>query len=133
MIVVDASAVLAVLLREDDCDVFATAFANADHLIISAASVFECSMKVQRNSSPNQDEKVDDFLRDSGFEILPIGLIELAAARNAFGRYGKGMGHPAQLNFGDCFSYALATTRNLPLLFKGNDFSQTDIISALPH
>jgi ribonuclease VapC len=133
MIVVDASAVLAVLLREDDRDVFASAFANAEHLFISVASVFECSMKVQRSSSPNQDEKVDEFLRDSGFEILPIGLIELATARTAFGRYGKGMGHPAQLNFGDCFSYALATTRNLPLLFKGNDFSQTDIVSALPH
>jgi ribonuclease VapC len=132
MIVVDASAVLAVLLREDDRDVFASVFSNADHLMISVASVFECSMKVQRNSSPNQDEKVDEFLRDSGFEILPIGLIELAVARTAFARYGKGMGHPARLNFGDCFSYALAKTRNLPLLFKGNDFSQTDIVAALP-
>jgi ribonuclease VapC len=130
MIVVDASAVLAVLLREDDRDVFASALSNADHLLISVASVFECSMKVQSNSSPNQDEKVDDFLRDSGFEILPIGLIELATARTAFGTYGKGMGHPAQLNFGDCFSYALAKTRNLPLLFKGTDFSQTDIAIA---
>jgi ribonuclease VapC len=132
MIVVDASAVLAVLLREDDRDVFASALSNADHLIISVASVFECSMKVQRNSSPNQDGKVDEFLRDSGFEVLPIGLIELAVARQAFGQYGKRMGHPAQLNFGDCFSYALAKTRDLPLLFKGNDFSQTDIVAALP-
>jgi ribonuclease VapC len=133
MIVVDASAVLAVLLQEDDRDVFACAMSNADQLIISVASVFECSMKIQRNTNPNQDEKLDDFLRDSGFDVVPIGLIELATARTAFGRFGKGMGHPAQLNFGDCFSYALATTRNLPLLFKGNDFSHTDVVSAFPH
>ena len=74
---------------------------------------------------------VDDLLRLPLFEIVPPGPAEMAAAYAAFVAFGKGSGHPAALNFGDVFSYALAKVRGLPLLYKGNDFSETDIASAL--
>lgn len=73
---------------------------------------------------------LDDFLRLPMFEIVAPGLEEAAAAYAAFVAFGKGSGHPAALNFGDVFSYALAKVRNLPLLYKGEDFSQTDIVAA---
>jgi ribonuclease VapC len=133
MIVVDASAILAILLEEDDGEQFAQSILSVSSSVISVSSVLECTIKMLREHSVAMDNRVDLFLSEANCSVVPIELDQLATARTAFGRYGKGMGHPAQLNFGDCFSYALATTRNLPLLFKGNDFSQTDIISALPH
>jgi ribonuclease VapC len=131
MIVLDASAILAILLEEDDGGQFAECILSFSSSVISASSVLECTIKLLRDHSVAMDNRVDLFLNEANCSIVPIELDQLATARNAFGRYGKGMGHPAQLNFGDCFSYALAKTRNLPLLFKGNDFSQTDILSAL--
>ncbi|NBU25922.1 MAG: PIN domain-containing protein [Gammaproteobacteria bacterium] len=74
---------------------------------------------------------VDDLLRLPFFEIVPPGAAEMDAAYAAFVAYGKGNGHPAALNFGDVFSYALAKTRGLPLLYKGRDFAETDIASAV--
>jgi ribonuclease VapC len=133
MIVVDASAILAILLEEDDGEQFAQSILSVSSSVISVSSVLECTIKMLREHSVAMDNRVDLFLSEANCNVVPIDLDQLATARKAFGRYGKGMGHPAQLNFGDCFSYALATTRNLPLLFKGNDFSQTDIVSALPH
>jgi ribonuclease VapC len=131
MIVLDASAILAILLEEDDGGQFAESILSFSSSVISASSVLECTIKLLRDHSVAMDNRVDLFLNEANCSIVPIELDQLATARTAFGRYGKGMGHPAQLNFGDCFSYALAKTRNLPLLFKGNDFSQTDILSAL--
>ncbi len=74
---------------------------------------------------------IDSFFASSRVTIEPIGLEDLQLARDAHIRYGKGTGHPAQLNFGDCFSYALAKRLAAPLLYKGNDFAKTDIKSAL--
>jgi ribonuclease VapC len=130
MIVVDASAALAIVLNEDDETFYATTISDASVALISVASVLECSMKVQRRHGKEGEVGLNHFLEAAKLQICEIDLAQLAAARAAFGTYGKGMGHRAQLNFGDCFSYALAKTRNFPLLFKGNDFSQTDIAIA---
>ena len=75
---------------------------------------------------------VDDLLRLPAFELVAPGVAEIDAAYSAFVAFGKGSGHPAGLNFGDVFSYALAKVRGLPRLFKGDDFSQTDVVSAVP-
>jgi ribonuclease VapC len=130
MIVVDASAALAILLMEDDEAFHATTISEASVALISVSSVLECSMKVQRRHGAAGESSLSRFLEASSLQVCVIDLPQLTTARTAFGTYGKGMGHPAQLNFGDCFSYALAKTRDLPLLFKGRDFSQTDITIA---
>lgn len=131
MIAVDASALLAVLLEEPEAPEMATCITQAEQCCVSVSSVLECSMKLQGLYGPARDGRLDVFLAEIRIEIVPIDLAQLAGARHAFGLYGKTMGHPARLNFGDCFSYALARSRNVPLLFKGNDFSQTDITPAL--
>jgi ribonuclease VapC len=131
VIVVDSSSILAILLEEDDKELFLGAILRADKAFVSVASVLECSMKLQRRRGIGSDIELDNFLDASRCRACEVDFEQITTARAAFGRYGKGMGHPAKLNFGDCFAYALAKTRNLPLLFKGNDFSQTDIVSAL--
>jgi ribonuclease VapC len=131
MIVVDASALLAVILLEAERSKFLAKFDGADHILISAAAVVEARMVVYARAGPSHLEMLE-LIRDYGVEIVPPGEAEIAAAHVAFITYGKGTGHPAQLNFGDLFSYALAKTRSAPLLFKGEDFSHTDIVSADP-
>jgi ribonuclease VapC len=131
MIVVDASAILAILRQEPDCEVYSDQIAGSDRAEISMSSVLECSMRVQVEFGVYGEARLDALLDETGIATIAIDEVQLAVARSAFGRYGKGIGHPARLNFGDCFSYALAKTRNLPLLFKGNDFIHTDIPSAL--
>jgi ribonuclease VapC len=131
MIVVDSSSVLAILLEESDKSLFLDVILRAERAYMSVGSVLECSMKLQRRRGIGSDQEVDNFIDASRCLVTDIDSTQLMTARAAFGKYGKGIGHPAQLNFGDCFSYALAKTRNLPLLFKGNDFSLTDIAPAL--
>jgi ribonuclease VapC len=131
VIAVDSSAVMAVILAERDAHQICAVIAEAEGVMITTAAMMECSIYLQRHFGPDQDVTLDEFVRRFGFEIVTVDDTILRLARSAFGRYGKGMNHPAQLNFGDCFSYALAKTRDLPLLYKGNDFSHTDVISAL--
>lgn len=131
MIVVDTSALIAVLFREPDCDTYRSAMFEADGAFMSAASVLEASMKLVWYNERAMDDELDLLLQQLQIQPVAIELDQLAVARRAFRSYGKGTGHPARLNFGDCFSYALAKTRNLPLLYKGNDFIHTDICSAL--
>jgi ribonuclease VapC len=131
MIVVDASAIVAILLQEPDAPVFSDALAAEADLLISASSVLECSMTLQSRLGIGQDTELDELLADTGIVVTDIDAEQLACARRAWGLYGKSLGHPAKLNFGDCFSYALAKVRGAPLLFKGNDFTHTDITSAL--
>jgi ribonuclease VapC len=97
---------------------------------VSAASVVECYLVMTAKIGASAIRLVDEYLDINTAEIVPFDRAQLEAAAEARTRYGKGTGHPAQLNFGDCFSYALAKTRNLPLLFKGDDFSHTDIVPA---
>ena len=130
MIVVDSSAIIAILRREPDCDRLALILAGSDACIMSAVSFMESSLVVAgRAVIPDVFRHLDVLIDEGGIEIVPHDKALAYGARDAFLRYGKGR-HPAGLNFGDCASYALAKTRGLPLLFKGNDFSKTDLVAA---
>lgn len=125
--VLDTSAVVAILRKEPERDTFAKLLANARDPLISAATLFECFMVQAKFDEGWVD--LDDFLLSSGIRVTAFDVTQAHAARDAWLRYGKGNGS-ARLNFGDCFSYALATTTGRPLLFKGDDFAQTDVTPA---
>ena len=131
MIVVDTSAIVAIAFAEPERAAFVQAIEQTDKALISLVSVVEARMVVHGRRGQRAVVLVDDFLRLPMFEVVPPSLAEMDAAYAAFVAFGKGSGHPASLNFGDIFSYALAKVRALPLLFKGNDISQTDIACAL--
>lgn len=127
--VVDTSAVVAILVGEPDASSLAAAIASATAPVISAASYIELLLVALSRGIAGRSE-VDDTLVDAAVEIVPVSLEQARLAVTAFERFGKGR-HPARLNYGDCFAYALAQERGLPLLFKGTDFALTDIASAL--
>ena len=131
MIVIDTSAVVALVFAEPERDAIARAIQQADMVLISTVSVVEARMVVQGRRGQRAVVLLDDLLRLPMFEMVPPGVAETDAAYAAFVAFGKGSGHPAGLNFGGVFSYALAKVRGLPLLFKGDDFSQTDLVDAL--
>ena len=131
MIAVDASALLSVLLQEPGWEAFENAMIEAGGGVVSPASVLEATMRLMLRGDEGLDQEVDALLDQMCLTVVPVDIEQLDAARAGFRAYGKGTGHPAKLNFGDCFSYALAKTRDLPLLYKGNDFNQTDVRSAL--
>ncbi len=124
--VLDSSAVVALLLKEHEAARFLDAVRAAGGICIAAPTLLECEMVVTTLLGAEGLVRLDELMMALGAEILPFGERELAVARVAFRMYGKGR-HPAALNFGDCFSYATAITRDEPLLCKGNDFSQTDV------
>ena len=129
---VDASALCAVLLGEPDAEDYAMAVRRADHPVTSAVAIFETVIAAARVADGDVGRvrrEVDSYLRLAGVTTIEVGEDELARALDAFDRYGKGR-HPARLNMGDCFAYACAKTQGFPLLFKGDDFSQTDIAIA---
>ena len=129
---VDASALCAVLLREADGLAYAERIRAAARRTTSPVAVFETTLAVARTMGGDvatARRDVDDFLALAGVEMVAIEEPELARALDAFDRYGKGR-HPARLNMGDCFAYACAKTHGVPLLFKGDDFSQTDVAIA---
>ena len=130
---VDASAIVAVLTGEPDADALADTLDAARAPITSAVAVFEATLGVCRKRHASVAEAqtdVEEFLTMAGVRTVSITAREAYAALDAFSRYGKGRGHPAQLNMGDCFAYAVAKTYGTALLFKGDDFSKTDIQSA---
>lgn len=131
MIVVDTSAIVAIAFGEPEREAFVRAIGQADKALISTVSAVAARMVVYGRRGHRAVVMVDDLLRLPMFELAAPGPAETAAAYAAFVAYGEGSGHPAALNFGDVFSYALAKVRSLPLLYKGGDFSQTDIESAL--
>ena len=131
MIVVDTSAIVAMAFGEPERDAFAQVIQQADKALISTVSVLEARMVVHGRRGQRAVVLVDDLLRLPVFEIVAPGVAEMDAAYAAFVAFGKGSGHPAALNFGDVFSYALAKVRGLPLLYKGDDFAQTDVMSAM--
>ena len=131
MIVVDTSALVAIAFAEPERASFVGAIEESDKALISSVSVVEARMVVYGRRGHRAVVMLDDLLRLPTFERAGPGQSETDAAYAAFVAYGKGSGHPAGLNFGDVFSYALAKVRGLPLLFKGDDFAQTDIVSAL--
>ncbi|MDQ2102851.1 type II toxin-antitoxin system VapC family toxin [Azospirillum isscasi] len=126
--VVDTSAIMAILLAEPDAARYARAIGAADVRLISAATVLECSIVAIARFG--NDATLAAWMADHAFEVVAVDATQAGLARDAFLRFGKGR-HPAGLNYGDCFSYALAKTTNEPLLFKGNDFPLTDLTPAL--
>ncbi len=130
MIVVDTSALVAIAFAEPERESFLRAVQISGKSLISTVCVVETRMVVHGRRGQRAVILVDDLLRLPMFEMVAPGPAEMDAAYAAFVAYGKGSGHPAGLNFGDVFSYALAKVRGLPLLYKGDDFAQTDIASA---
>jgi ribonuclease VapC len=131
VIVVDSSAVLSILLREGDQDIYADIIQSADSTAISAASVVEVGIVLLTRHGPAARQDLDDLLHSSSMRIEAVSGAQIDLALSAYQRFGKRRGHPARLNFGDCFSYALAATAGEPLLFKGDDFGRTDVRSAV--
>lgn len=130
MIVVDTSALAAIVFAEPERDAFTGIIRQARRVLISTPAVLELRMVVHGRRGERAGVMVDDLLRLPMFEWVAPGRAETDAAYAAFVAFGEGSGHPAGLNFGDVFSYALAKVRGLPLLFKGEDFAQTDIAAA---
>jgi ribonuclease VapC len=131
MIAIDTSAIVAIVFDEAERPAFLQVIHGARKALISTVSVVEARVVIHGRRGQRGIVIVDDVLRLPVFEIVPPGVAELDAAYAAFVVYGRGSGHPANLNFGDLFSYALAKVRAVPLLFKGNDFNHTDIQSAV--
>lgn len=127
MIAVDTSALLAILLDESEADAFAGTIAQADALVISAGTVAEALIVAERRGLGAQ---MRDLLGALSMEVAPVNAAVAAEVAGAYRRWGKGV-HPAGLNMGDCFAYALASAKNIPLVYKGGDFSQTDLPSAI--
>jgi ribonuclease VapC len=130
-VILDSSAVLAILFAEEDSPTYARAIESADQCRMSAANWLETAIRVDLGGNPIAANAFDDFIREANVGIEPVDGEQVHVARLAYRAYGKGTGHPAQLNFGDCFAYALAKLNGEPLLFKGADFAQTDIVGAL--
>ena len=130
---VDASAIVAILTREPEADSLADLLEAAPSPITSPIAVFEAALGICRKRHASIEEAEDDvreFLELARIQLIPITAKEADTALAAFSRYGKGRGHPAQLNLGDCFAYAVAKNHRTSLLFKGEDFNKTDVRSA---
>jgi ribonuclease VapC len=127
---IDASAIVAILTGEPEQGALLRELDRHDDLVTSAISVWEAAAAVSRKSTKSAEtewKRVTEFLSDGEVDILSIDIAIVRAALAAFDRYGRRSGHAAQLNMGDCFAYAHAKSRGVPLLYTGNDFGQTDI------
>lgn len=129
--IVDTSALSAIFFGESDADLYIRTIHGADRCAISTANFVELSIVIEAQIGTDAVRQCDAFFHRSGILIEPFTVEQAHVARQAFHDFGRGR-HPASLNFGDCFAYALARITGEPLLFKGNDFRKTDIVSALP-
>jgi ribonuclease VapC len=130
MIVVDSSAVIAIFRQEDDAQEYARRIAADDDPVMSAANLVETSIVLRglKKIAPERAERwLDDFMMAAGIRIEPVTPDQAQMARAAHPQFGKGTGHGASLNYGDCFAYALAKAMDAPLLCKGSDFPLTDV------
>jgi ribonuclease VapC len=130
-VIVDTSALVAIINGEVEAEKFNELLALSYLPKLSAASYLETGTVVDRKKVREVSVLLDILLENYGVQIVPVTEKLARDARAAFNRYGKGMGHKAQLNFGDCFVYALAKEAGEPLLFKGDDFKHTDVIPAI--
>ncbi len=130
--IVDSSALVAILRLEPDAGRYNDAIAAAGRPRISAVNYVEAAIVVESSRDPVATRRFDQFVAMSELSVVPVTASQALVARAAYRDFGKGSGHPAKLNFGDCFAYALAAESGEPLLFKGDDFGHTDVTAALP-
>jgi ribonuclease VapC len=131
-VIIDTSALIAILRAEDDASEMALAIERAQVRRISAASYLETAVVIDASRDPIASRRFDELVDTAELRVEPVTREQAGIARDAYRDFGKGSGHKAGLNFGDCFAYALAKSTGEALLFKGNDFSHTDIAPALP-
>jgi ribonuclease VapC len=134
-VIVDTSALIAILRDEPEAPAMAQAIEEATQRQISAANWLEAAAVIDGSRDPVASRQFDDLIGVARILVAPVTEQQARIARAAYRDFGKGSGHPAGLNFGDCFAYALAKDTGEPLLFKGRDFARTDIVPALqpPH
>ena len=125
--IIDTSALAAIVFREADRDSYRQAIIQAPRRVISPATYVELSIVVDSRRDPVLSRSLDDLLTSLGIEVADLTADQARIARSAHRDFGRGSGHPARLNYGDCFSYALAKDSREPLLWKGDDFSHTDV------
>ncbi|QNE31836.1 type II toxin-antitoxin system VapC family toxin [Sphingomonas sp. NBWT7] len=128
--IVDTSAIMAIVLDEPEKASFLDAMFRADRTTMSAGSWLELEAVVTRRGTPALAQAVERLLEALEIEIVGLSYAQALLGRDAYRRYGRGTGHPAALNFGDCFAYALAKDTGRPLLFKADDFARTDVTPA---
>jgi ribonuclease VapC len=128
--IVDASVLIAILRDESDAPHFAQVLANrSEPCRLSAANYLEAAVVIDSSGDREASSRLDDLIAKAGIIIEDVTANQARIARTAYRNYGKGGGHPARLNFGDCFAYALAQETGDCLLFKGNDFTHTDVVT----
>jgi len=130
-VIVDSSALVAILKREPDWRWFADALDKSDKSFISAATYVEICVVLERLKVGTLSRDIDELIEHFEIAIEPVSVAQAKIARQAYRDYGKGSGHPAGLNFGDCFTYALASEKRDSVLYKGDDFVHTNLRSAL--
>jgi ribonuclease VapC len=128
--VVDTSAVLAIFMHEPEREIFTRRIWSSSHPVISAINYVESATVIASRKGANGEKWFDEFMLEQRIDVASVTAEIAMRARRAYALYGKGY-HPARLNLGDTFAYALAKCLNYPLLFKGDDFRKTDVIAAL--
>lgn len=129
--IIDASAIIAILRNEPEAGSCANAIAGTISRRVSAVNYVEAAVVIDGSRDPVASRRFDDLFREAQLVVEPVTESQARTAREAYRDFGKGSGHPAGLNFGDCFAYALAKATGEPILFKGDDFRRTDLTSAL--
>lgn len=127
--IVDSSALVAIVRDEPDAAGYAQAIAAADMVAMSAVNWAEAAIVVDAVGDPVASRRFDELIRTAGIDVIAVTPGQAHVARQAYRDFGRGSGSPARLNFGDCFAYALAADARQPLLFKGDDFGHTDVIA----
>lgn len=125
--VLDSSALLAILLREPEASAMLRALARDGTRLVGAPTLVETSAVLQARKGPGGEVALDALLERAAIEVIPFSRPAAQLARLAYGRFGKGIGDPAVLNYGDCLTYGVAMAERQPLLFKGDDFARTDV------
>ena len=125
--IIDTSALIAILRDETEAPACAQAIENSAVRRVSAANFVEAALIIDASRDPIASRRFDDLIDEAQITIEPVTEVQARIAREAYRDFGRGSGHPAKLNFGDCFAYALAKAKGEPLLFKGDDFAHTDI------
>jgi len=129
--ILDTSAIVAILRDEAEAPLFAKAIEKAVHRRISAVNYVEAAAVIDASRDPIASRRFDELLQEAEVNVESVTEAQARIARQAYHDFGKGSGHAARLNFGDCFAYALAKVKREPMLFKGDDFSHTDMTPAL--